>query len=432
MKILMFGWEFPPFISGGLGTACFGITKSLAARGAEIIFVLPKIPGAEKRESHVQLVSAAEVPLGSTAASVWDDFPPGSLQFRIIKSALRPYLGEPQYRGRLKGHTRSGLREVPERSGKGSVGLAGGYGPDLMSEAVRFGEAAAAIARSERFDVIHCHDWMTVFAGVKSREASGRPFVLHVHALEFDRSGENINRNIYDIEKYGMEQADEVIAVSHYTKNQIVSRYGIDPGKITVVHNAVAKGKEDFPARKGSDRKIILFLGRITFQKGPDYFVEAAAKVLEFCPDVVFVMAGAGDMRPRMVERAAELGIGRSFHFTGFLSGTDIEDIYAMSDVYVMPSVSEPFGISPLEAMLYDVPVIISKQSGVSEVLHHALKVDFWDVRELAAKIISVLKHPALSRELVERSREEIRNIHWDNAAVKIMDVYHKLAERSH
>lgn len=435
MKVLMFGWEFPPFISGGLGTACFGITRSLAARGVEIIFVLPKIPGEQGRESHVRLVSAADVPLDS-AGLEYDltEFPPGSLQLRIIQSALRPYLGEPQYRARLEELSRSGITEIPEGqkggAGKKFTGLSGGYGPDLMSEAVRFGEAAAAIARAEHFDVIHCHDWMTVFAGVKSKEACNRPFVLHIHALEFDRSGESISRDIFDIEKFGMEQADAIITVSHYTRDRIVDRYGIDPGKISVVHNAVVKGKDDFPARKSHGKKIVLFLGRITFQKGPDYFVEAAARVLEFCPDVVFVMAGAGDMRPRMIERAAELGIGKSFHFAGFISGTRIEDIYAMSDIYVMPSVSEPFGISPLEAMLYDVPVIISKQSGVSEILHHALKVDFWDVQELAGKIISILQHPALSLELVERSREEMKNIHWDNAAVKIMEVYNKVAER--
>lgn len=435
MKILMFGWEFPPYISGGLGTACFGITKSLAARGFEIIFVLPKIPGAQGRESHVRLVSASDIPLESVDSDYGTgEFPPGSLQFRIIQSALQPYMGEPQYRARLEELSRSGIKEIPEgqedRARKIFAGLSGGYGPDLTSEAVRFGQAAAAIALSESFDVIHCHDWMTVFAGVESRKVSGRPFVFHVHALEFDRSGENINSEIFEIEKYGMEQADEIIAVSHYTRDRIVSLYGIDPGKVTVVHNAVVKGRKDFPLRKDHGKKIILFLGRITFQKGPDYFVEAAAKVLEFCPEVVFVMAGAGDMRPRMIERAAELGIGRSFHFAGFLSGTEIEDIYAMSDIYVMPSVSEPFGISPLEAMLYDVPVIISKQSGVSEILHHALKVDFWDVQELAGKIISVLQHPALSRELIERSREEMKNIHWDNAAVKILEIYNKVSER--
>jgi glycosyltransferase involved in cell wall biosynthesis len=441
----MFGWEFPPFMSGGLGTACFGITKSLAARGVEIIFVLPKIPGAAGRESHVRLISAADTPLNTIGAieemgagglNYIEEFPPGSLQLRIIQSALKPYLGETQYKARLEELSRpGGLESAPENQQvqpeKKYAGLSGGYGPDLMSEAVRFGEAGAAIARSEIFDVIHCHDWMTVFAGVKSKEASGRPFVLHIHALEVDRSGDNINQVIFDIERYGMERADQIIAVSHYTRERIVNRYGIDPGKITVVHNAVVKGRKDFPPRKGNGRKIVLFLGRITFQKGPDYFVEAAARVLQFCPDVVFVMAGAGDMRPRMVERAAELGIGKSFHFPGFLGGAEIEEIYAMSDIYVMPSVSEPFGISPLEAMLYDVPVIISKQSGVAEILHHALKVDFWDVQELAGKIISILRHPALSQELVERSREEIKNIHWDNAAMKIIDVYNKLAERS-
>lgn len=426
MKVLMFGWEFPPFISGGLGTACFGMTQALSGRAVDIIFVLPRTAG-ENGPSHVRLVSASEVPLGSAPAEALTAT--GSLEFRIIDSLLQPYLTEPEYGKKLE-QLGGPAAQKAENAGPTFDRLSGGYGPGLMEETVRYGATAAVLARREEFDVIHCHDWMTVFAGVKSRQASGRPFVLHIHALEFDRSGENINRDVYDIEKYGMEQADAVIAVSHYTKNLITSRYGIDGEKVAVVHNAVERGRRvDEPLKKGSS-KIVLFLGRITFQKGPDYFVEAAAKVLETCPDAVFVMAGAGDMRPRMVERAAELGIGKSFHFPGFLSGTDIEEIYAMSDVYVMPSVSEPFGISPLEAMLHDVPVIISRQSGVSEVLRNALKFDFWDVRELAAKIISVLKRPALSRELVERSREEIRKINWDDAAVKILGVYDRLAER--
>lgn len=425
MKVLMFGWEFPPYISGGLGTACHGITRALSAQGVDIIFVLPTIDAGEgDHQSHVRLISASDIPLLEHGPEV----SPGTLEFRIIESALKPYLGEPEYQEILGKET--ARRTAGESRGFRYARLLGGYGPDLKSEAVRYGEAAGEIARMEEFDIIHCHDWMTVFAGLRSREASGKPFVLHIHALEFDRSGENVNRDIYDIERHGMEQADGIIAVSHYTRNRIIERYGIPPEKISVVHNAVDKSRAAHGVRKKEGRKIILFLGRITFQKGPDYFVEAAARVLEACPAAEFVMAGAGDMRPRMVERAAELGIGRSFHFPGFLAGTEIEEIYAMSDVYVMPSVSEPFGISPLEAMLYDVPVIISKQSGVSEILRHALKVDFWDVEALAAKIISVLTRPALSEELVERSREEIRKVHWDSAAEKILEVYRNLVQR--
>jgi glycogen(starch) synthase len=250
-----------------------------------------------------------------------------------------------------------------------------------------------------------------------------------MQSLEFDRSGEHTNQAIFYIERFGMVSADHVIAVSHYTKNMIVNRYGIHPDKISVVHNAVSRAEAPriYHVETRPDKKIILFLGRITFQKGPDYFVEAAAKVLKKLPEVTFVMAGAGDMMPRMIERVAELGIGKNFHFTGFLQGTEVEQIFTMSDLYVMPSVSEPFGISPLEAMVYDVPVIISRQSGVSEILHHALKVDFWDVNEIANKIIAILKYPRLVAEMIERSREELRTVRWENAAEKIVTVYDRV-----
>jgi glycogen(starch) synthase len=296
----------------------------------------------------------------------------------------------------------------------------------MFAEAALYGRKAGVLAKEEDFDVIHCHDWMTVHAGMEARRSSGRPFIYHVHSLEFDRSGEHINRRVYDIERQGLESADHIISVSHYTKKMIVERYGIKPQKVKVVHNAVSQkeGRERNHDRKMTDHKIVLFLGRITFQKGPDTFIEAAARVLEKIPSAVFVMAGSGDMMPRMVERVALLRMGRHFHFTGFIRGEEVERIYSMSDLYVMPSVSEPFGISPLEAVLFDVPVIISKQSGVSEILNHALKVDFWDVNELSNKIIAVLTYPALVKEMTDRAREEIAKIQWDAAAEKIVSVY--------
>ena len=430
MRVLMFGWEFPPFISGGLGTACFGMTQALAHQGVEVVFVLPRIKG-EERESHVKLVSASEVPVSLKPLDSEDGF--DGIAFRQVDSVLKPYLTPQEYQ-RVVSSMRKQTAVEPEEpsgepSGTGYLRLSGEYGTDLIREAFRYAQVSAQLAREEKFDVIHAHDWMTFFAGVQAKRISGKPLVLHIHALEFDRSGENINRNVYDIEQFGMESADQVIAVSHYTKNTIVNRYGIRPDKITVVHNAVARENGPLPGippkRKG--QKIVLFLGRITFQKGPEYFIEAAALVLKHMPNVTFVMAGAGDMRDGMIERVAQLGIGRNFHFLGFVSGMQIEQVYAMSDLYVMPSVSEPFGISPLEAMLRDVPVIISKQSGVAEVLRNALKVDFWDVRELANKILSVLKYPALSSELVDRSREALSAIHWEDAAKKLMTVYRSL-----
>ena len=291
---------------------------------------------------------------------------------------------------------------------------------------LRYGRAGGVLARTLSFDVIHAHDWMTVPAALLARRISGRPLVLHIHSLEYDRSGENVNEEIRAIEREGMEKADRIIAVSHRTKRMIAERYAIPPEKISVVYNAVTRTEAQLAYRteRPGERKMVLFLGRITFQKGPDYFVEAAAQVLHVFPDVTFVMAGAGDMMGRMVERVGELGIGDRFHFTGFLQGEEIERIFSLSDLYVMPSVSEPFGISPLEAMMYDVPVILSRQSGVSEILKHALKVNFWDVREMAAKIIAVLTHPVLAGEMAEKAREELRKIRWETSAERIAAIY--------
>jgi glycogen(starch) synthase len=433
MRVLMFGWEFPPHMSGGLGTACFGITEALTGLGHEVLFVMPRRAG--KGESlHATLISSSDVPVVTESMDPVRRGPMGGhegktlagLTIGLIDSILRPYLAESQYESMLLS-LRTGLPPEWEKRTHGLLDIPGEYGPNLLAEVFRYAEAAGAIARAHPCDVIHCHDWMTVFAGIHARKVSGRPLIFHVHALEWDRSGENINQEIYEMERIGMESSDHIIAVSHYTRNTIGHRYGINPDRVSVVHNAVSSGQKAlvYRSRKERDRKVVLFLGRITFQKGPDYFIEAAAQVLAKLPDVTFIMAGSGYMMPRMIERVAELGLGKNFHFTGFLKGAEIERIFSMSDLYVMPSVSEPFGISPLEAMMYGVPVIISKQSGVAEILKHALTVNFWDVRELADKMIAVLKYPALAGELARRSREEIRNVRWENAAVKIIDVYH-------
>ena len=416
MRVLMFGWEFPPAISGGLGTACFGITRGLTELGQEVIFVLPRIKD-KINHARMKFLAAEEYPFSewgeaTSFGAVWEN-----LKVRIVDSALSPYMNEKQYQSLLiKG----------DHKGASNFAMSGTYGPNLLAEIWRYGKVAEGIAQQEKFDIIHGHDWTSVLACVRAQKISGKPYVYHAHALEFDRSGENINQIVYDMEKYGMETADHVIAVSHYTKENIIRRYGLSPKKITVVHNAVSRGESEVLARtnKKDAEKLVLFLGRITFQKGPDYFVEAASLVLQSMTGVHFAMAGAGDMMPQMIEKVAGLQMGSHFHFTGFLQGQDVERIFAMSDLYVMPSVSEPFGISPLEAMLYDVPVIISRQSGVAEILHHALKVDFWNVRELADKMIALLRHPSLGDEMSARAREELKNIKWEQAAEKIIAVY--------
>jgi glycosyltransferase involved in cell wall biosynthesis len=410
-------------MSGGLGTACYGMTAALAGLGHRITFVLPR-DGEADAAPFLDLVSTAGIPVSDADRDDGTETALRRLTLRPLPSLLHPYLDAGRYRVLYlaKGDR---FQICPRFPITPDV-----YGQDLIAEVIRYGRAGGVLARTSTFDVIHAHDWMTVPAALLARRISGRPLILHIHSLEYDRSGESVNEEIFAIEREGMEQADRIIAVSHRTKRMIVARYTIPPEKISVVYNAVSQteARQAYRTERQGGRKMVLFLGRITFQKGPDYFVEAAAQVLHVLPDVTFVMAGAGDMTGRMIERVAELGIGDRFHFTGFLQGEEIERIFSLSDLYVMPSVSEPFGISPLEAMSYDVPVILSRQSGVSEILRHALKVDFWDVREMAAKIIAVLKHPVLAGEMAEKAREELRKIRWETAAEKIAAIYREAA----
>ncbi|MFU8830233.1 MAG: glycosyltransferase family 4 protein, partial [Phycisphaerales bacterium] len=306
------------------------------------------------------------------------------------------------------------------------------YAGDVLSTAREYAKLVLNLCRDKQFDVIHAHDWMTYPAGMALGRVTGKPLVAHIHSTEFDRSGEHVNQVIYDIERRGMHAAVRVIAVSMLTKNIVAKRYGVDPGKIRVVYNGVAQEEKFAPAPMSEilpKDKIVLFLGRITMQKGPEYFVTAAKRVLEKIENVKFVVAGNGDMARKMIEQAAELGIGHKVLFTGFLRGRDVGKVFQMADCYVMPSVSEPFGIAPLEAMSHDTPVIISKQSGVSEVVSHALKVDFWDTDQMANKIIAVLRYPPLSQTLKEHGRMELRRLTWDGAAEKCVGVYEQAIE---
>jgi glycogen synthase len=429
MKVLMFGWEFPPHISGGLGTASYGLTKALLKTGVEIIFVVPKAYGDEEPGS-VRLLNASEVAVNiadETFKEHWDN-----ISFMEVDSTLLPYTTEEEY-FHIVEQLQSGTKveKVAEHNQKYS--FSGGYGKNLLEEVRRYALVGSAIARQHDFDIIHSHDWLTYLAGVEARKVSGKPLVVHMHATEFDRSGESVNQQVYDIERSGMQTADMVVAVSHLTRNIVINRYGIDPSKVITVHNGVEPPNmtRHIDSKKHVKEKIVTFLGRITYQKGPEYFIEAAYKVLQRDPNVRFVMAGSGDLLPKMIRRVAELGIATRFHFTGFLKGDDVDKMFGMSDVYVMPSVSEPFGISPLEAMRSNVPVIISKQSGVAEVLKHAIKVDFWDIDAMADAIFGLLKYNALPQMFKSHGKEEVDNIKWDQAGIKVKEVYEQVVKNS-
>ncbi len=418
----MFGWEFPPHITGGLGTACYGMTKGLLKQGAEVLFVVPRAYGDEDQRA-VRIVNASDVTV-DIKDTEFKEFTK-NFTYMEVGSNLVPYLDPEEFENvtnKSETETEKDEKSVFSRNYK----FSGKYGKNLMEEISRFALVAGTIASQYDFDVIHAHDWHTYFAGMAAQKASGKPLVVHIHATEFDRTGENVNTIIFDIERKGMTAADRVIAVSNLTRKTVIDKHGIDPAKVFTVHNAIEPvDKTDvLNIKKAVPEKVVTFLGRITFQKGPEYFIETAHKVLQKDRNVRFVMAGSGDMLNKMIRRVAQLKIADRFHFTGFLRGEAVDKMFALTDVFVMPSVSEPFGLVPLEAMRTNVPVIVSKQSGVAEILKHAIKVDFWDVDGTADAIYGLLHYNALSDMFKKYGKTEVDSLKWEYAAVKIMDVY--------
>lgn len=402
MNILMYGWEFPPHISGGLGVACYGIVQSLLDLQINCTLILPHmgndIAHTDPRLNIVQTKSDT-----------------GQLAIKSINTLLRPYQTSSSYQSLYKQTNQPTQKKI--------------YGEDLWAEIHRYADQASKIATTQAHDIIHAHDWLTIMAGIQAKAISNKPLIFHVHALEVDRSGQDRCQAVFDIEKLGMEQADVVIAVSQFTKNIIIEHYHIPEEKIAVVHNGVFKPIKKLLAEipEFKPRTIVLFLGRITHQKGPYYFIEAAQKILAERQDIEFIIAGEGDQLPDMIEKVAAAGISNHVHFTGFLDPEAVQALYHLSDIYVMPSVSEPFGIACLEALSHQLPVIISKQSGVSEVLNHSLKVDYWDVHALAAKIIALVDFPALRQEMLQHNQKELGQLSWARAGEKIVDVYARL-----
>ncbi len=426
IRVFMLGWEFPPFISGGLGTACYGLTRAMDQLGAKVTFVLPK-PVESRYATHVRLLTPGACRRTGPATSKLYNLK--NVTFKTIRAQLQPYTTPETYQQRAEQNVQLKRQMAGQTIAGMDMGGSNDYSGDMYSEVQRYAALAVEMAAHEEFDVVHAHDWMTYPAGIAVAAACGRPLVVHVHSTEFDRSGEHVNQVIYDIERAGMERADKVLTVSHLTRSIVISRYGISPDKVEVVYNGVERNGKWSPVQTTieKDEKVVLFLGRITMQKGPEYFLQAAQKVLEVVDNVKFVMAGSGDMMYRSIEMAAQLGIGHKVLFTGFLRGNDVRRIFRMADLYVMPSVSEPFGIAPLEALDNDVPVIISKQSGVSEVLSHVLKVDFWDVTEMANKIAAVLRYPPLQMTLRSHGNFEVRRLRWKDAARRCLGVYERL-----
>jgi len=423
-KILMLGWEFPPQITGGLGTACEGLTQALARHDVRIHFFMPKLYGNEAAP-YLNLYDVGDPQKAQVQDHEFSD--QAELFFHQIPSFLSPYLrpDHPVYSSSSRGSDENFSTPPLTHFSKAPVQH---YGYQLFEEVEDYGRRAAVLSKEIDFDLIHAHDWMTFPAALRIKQKTGKPIILHVHSLESDRAGEGGNPVIHQIEAGSLHAADAIIAVSHYTKRKMIENYHVNEDKIHVVHNGITKKRQTSIKRRFERNPTVLFLGRITFQKGPDYFVEAAIRVLEQLPEVRFILAGAGDMLEKLRSRIRMAGAESSFWFPGFLLGKEVEEVFALADLYVMPSVSEPFGISVLEALHCDVPVLVSRQSGVSEVIQHSLKADFWDVEELVDLIVGALKYPELGRDLLQMAQKEMARLDWNQSATRVAQVYRKFS----
>ena len=409
--VLMYGWEFPPYNSGGLGVACYGLSRALSRKKVKITFVLPqKIP---LSDNFMRIIFAQDYAKYSIEQK-------NSLKTKGF--LLYPYITQEDYQQQYQ----------KQKQKKGNIFFA----PDLYSEVQRYALNAQNIARQEEFDVIHAHDWLSFLAGIKSKEVSGKPLIIHVHSTEFDRTGNRgVNQLVWEIEKEGMEKADKIIAVSGLIKKNLIQNYAVPQEKIEVVYNGIEEEDytQDFGKNisleklKKAGNKIVLFLGRLTIQKGPDYFIEAAKIVLDYDSQVIFLVAGSGDMEKQMIDKVARLGISDKVIFTGFLRGKEWSQVFKGADMFIMPSVSEPFGLVALEAMMSGTPVLISKQSGASEVAKNVLKTDFWDVNEMANKILTTLHSQGIQKTLKKEGFKEVKNINWRQAADRCIAIYKQL-----
>ena len=418
----MFGWEFPPHILGGLGTASYGITKGLAAQpDMQITFCLPR-PWGDEDKSFMNIIGLSETPI------VWRD-----VDYDYVKQRLGTKM-DPQLYFDLRDHIYADFN-YRMTDDLGCIEFSGRYPENLQDEINNYSIVAGVIARQQEYDIIHAHDWLTYPAGIHAKNVSGKPLVIHVHATDFDRSRGNVNPTVYGIEKDGMDHADCIMCVSELTRQTVINHYHQDPAKCITMHNAVYPLSDDIlqmvherrESHKGRKEKVVTFLGRITMQKGPEYFVEAAAQVLQRTHNIRFCMAGSGDMMNAMIEMAAARGIADRFHFPGFMKGKQVYEAFADSDVYVMPSVSEPFGISPLEAMQCGVPSIISKQSGCAEILDKCIKTDYWDINAMADAMYSLCTNESLHEYLKVEGKNEVDQITWEKVGKRIYDVYNSL-----
>ncbi len=440
MKILMLGWEYPPHIAGGLGIACQGLTRALAHLGIDITFVIPKLYG-DEYAPHMTLKD----PYGALMLRKLSLTP--NIKKISVPTFLNPYWSEESFKDYINSMNKKNkspskkqmIRDMfphltneefdtlVKKIKRSKFENEAHYGKNIFEQVANFTEQVVSIMQNEKCDLIHAHDWMTYPAGVTLSTVMKKPLISHIHSLEYDRTGVNVNPKIHSIEGLGLNSADAVISVSHYTKSIVNNQHSVPLKKIHVVHNGIDRKKTKVIQKKSKYKRqgrVVLFLGRVTYQKGPEYLLQAASKVIPYIPDALFVMAGTGDMLPRIKNLAKELGIEKNFSFPGFVRGDKLEEILSVADLYIMPSVSEPFGLSALEAIDFNTPAIISKQSGVGEVLKSSLKFDFWDVDRLADFIINGLLYKELREDLINGAKKELKKINWNISALKTLEIY--------
>ncbi len=438
LKVLKLGWEFPPLISGGLAIACFGIAKALAKQ-TDLTIILPKASqDSILNNANIIGLNNIDVEISNTINHSQEEiykkynafartlFAPGMENispYPSLEKTTTEGTSSESTHIQTSTHTNKSSETTTNSTFFSRFELDEMYGDDVQQKVVEYAEYVATLAANLEFDVIHAHDWMTMLAGIKVKHQSGKPLVIHAHALSYDRAGPDARGWNYDLEKYGMEIADAVIPVSRYTGTIVEKHYGINPQKIFPVHNGVEPVKT-FSEKATFPEKLVLFLGRITGQKGPEFFLEVASKVIAENDNVRFVMAGSGDQLKRIIETGAYRKVGNKFHFTGFLNREKVNKLLAMADVYCMPSVSEPFGLSAAEAAQFGIPCVISKQSGAAEVMQHALTADFWDVELMAKHITDLLEDEELRKKVIAGTFEDIKTVTWEHAVEGIMKAY--------
>ncbi len=421
-KVLMLGWEFPPLINGGLGVACLGMAKSLS-RHVDLSIILPKTDP-NFIVNNVELIGLNNLQLSDIHQ---EDVQVNYKEFsdvEYIDAEFLPYQTSESKELNILGSAVERFSRTTQAD-LDAFKLDDLYGSDVIGKVIQYSKVATRLALAKDFDIIHAHDWMTFLAGVEIKKATGKPLALHVHSLNYDRVGPDGRGWVYDLEKYGMEQADLLLPVSHYTGSIIQSHYGIDSSKIKAVHNGVEPVKT-YRVSPSFPEKLVLFLGRVTVQKGPEFFLDIASEVFKLNSKVRFVMAGTGDKLKRLIESGAYKHIGDKFHFTGFLNKDKVHRLLAMADVYCMPSVSEPFGLSALEAAQFGIPAVISKQSGAAEVMKGALKADYWDTQLMAKHINDLITNDVLRDKVVADGYEDLKTLSWDTASDKIVKIFNE------